>query len=97
MIISKQQVKQVLESYGKGKGTPSSKPREERKVQGAKDEAPIREARKVIGNAPEVREDRIRELKDSIKKGCYDRSGEEIANKMIARSLVDSLLGHDKE
>lgn len=97
MIISNKQVKQVLESYGKGKGTPSSEPRHPVPGKGSKDEAPIREARKVIGDAPEVREDRIKELKESIKKGDYDRSGEEIANKMIARSLVDSLLGHEEE
>lgn len=95
LIISNNQVKQVLESYGKthGKGRRSKV----RRPAGDKPSAPIQAARQVIGSVPEVREDRIKELKESIRTGHYDRSGEDIAKKMISRSLVDSLLGQAEE
>lgn len=95
LIISNNQVKQVLESYGKSRS--KGKRSKVRRPAGDKPVAPIQAARQVIGSVPEVREDRIKELKESIRAGQYDRSGEDIAKKMISRSLVDSLLGQTDE
>ena len=91
MIISNKQVQQVLESFGKRKFTRGNK--QKALSLSDKESKPIEAARIVIGSSPEVREDRVKELKESISNDRYDRSGEEIADKMISRSLVDSILG----
>lgn len=91
MIISNKQVQQVLESFGKRK--PSKENKQKTHPLPDRESKPIEAARIVIGSSPEVREDRVKELKDSINADQYDRSGEEIADKMISRSLVDSILG----
>lgn len=43
--------------------------------------------------SPEVRTDKIGELKKQIQEGSYQVSGDEIASKMIGRSLADELFG----
>jgi len=43
--------------------------------------------------SPEVRTDKIGELKKQIREGNYQISGDEIATKMIGRSLADELVG----
>jgi negative regulator of flagellin synthesis FlgM len=43
--------------------------------------------------SPEVRTDRVNELKKLIQDGRYDVPGTEVAQKMIDRSLVDELAG----
>jgi negative regulator of flagellin synthesis FlgM len=43
--------------------------------------------------SPEVRVDRIGELKKQIQEGNYQISGDQIASKMIGRSLADELFG----
>lgn len=91
MIISNRQVHQVLESFGKRKSNKDKKQKAHPLPN--KENNPIEAARIVIGSSPEVREDRVKELRESISNDRYDRSGEEIADKMISRSLVDSILG----
>lgn len=99
MIISNKQVHQVLESFGKRK--PNKNNKQKAHPLPDKESKPVEAARLVIGSSPEVREDRVKELRESICNDRYDRSGEEIADKMISRSLVDSILGEtldaDKE
>ena len=46
-----------------------------------------------IQKSPEVRVDKIVELKKQIQDGTYQVSNSEIASKMIDRSLVDELAG----
>ena len=50
-------------------------------------------AKEQVLKSPEVRADRINELKKLIQDGNYNVSGTEIAQKMINRSLVDELAG----
>ena len=45
--------------------------------------------RDAVRQLPDVREDKIRELKDKIEKGTYDVSGQNIAEKMVSESLLD--------
>ncbi|MGE5553705.1 MAG: flagellar biosynthesis anti-sigma factor FlgM [Betaproteobacteria bacterium] len=47
--------------------------------------------REQVAQAPEVREAKVAELKEAIKSGRYQVTGEEIAEQMLARSLVDKL------
>lgn len=46
-------------------------------------------AMKAFKNLPEVREDLVSELKDRIKQGSYNVTGEEIADKIIESVIVD--------
>ncbi len=42
---------------------------------------------------PEVEADKINGLKDRVQQGDYQVSGRDIAEKMIGRSLVDTIVG----
>lgn len=46
-------------------------------------------AMKAFKNLPEIREDLVSELKDKIKQGTYDVTGEEIADKIIESAIID--------
>ncbi len=50
-------------------------------------------AKEQVLKSPEVRADKIRELKRKIEEGNYQVSGDEVATKIIGRSLVDELTG----
>lgn len=50
-------------------------------------------AKEQVLKSPEVRADKILELKGKIEGGNYQVSGNDIAAKMIGRSLVDELTG----
>ncbi|MBW2632083.1 MAG: flagellar biosynthesis anti-sigma factor FlgM [Deltaproteobacteria bacterium] len=49
----------------------------------------IQQAEKTIEKLPDVREEKVRELKDQIEAGKYDVNGEKIAGKMLGESLLD--------
>lgn len=50
-------------------------------------------AKEQVLKSPEVRADKILELKERIAQGNYQVSGNDIAAKIIGRSLVDELTG----
>ncbi|NLW47347.1 MAG: flagellar biosynthesis anti-sigma factor FlgM [Firmicutes bacterium] len=50
-------------------------------------------AKEQVLKSPEVRADKILELKKQIELGNYQVSGNDIASKIIGRSLVDELTG----
>ncbi|MGE5605493.1 MAG: flagellar biosynthesis anti-sigma factor FlgM [Bacteroidota bacterium] len=50
-------------------------------------------AKEQVLKSPEVRAEKITELKKRIEDGSYQVSGADIAHKMIGRSLVDELAG----
>jgi len=52
----------------------------------------IQQAKKAIEKLPDVREEKVRELRDQIETGSYDVSGEKIAEKMINESTLDVLV-----
>ncbi len=49
-------------------------------------------ARKVVERTPDMDEKRVRELKDAIEQGRYNVKGEAVAENIIRRSIVDTLL-----
>ena len=49
----------------------------------------FQKAQKVLGELPEVRDEKVRELKDRIQAGTYDVNGEKIAEKMLSESFLD--------
>lgn len=44
-----------------------------------------------LADIPDIREEKVRELKAEIEKGTYRVSGEKIAEKMVGEALVDIL------
>jgi len=50
-------------------------------------------AKDQVLKSPEVRAERISELKKQIQGGSYQVSSQDIAQKMISRSLVDEIAG----
>lgn len=42
-------------------------------------------AKKAVNDAPDVREDKVNEIKERMKSGTYNVSAEEIANKIVDR------------
>jgi negative regulator of flagellin synthesis FlgM len=51
----------------------------------------LQAVRQAVAQAPEVREEKVAELREAIKSGRYNVAGEEIAEQMLARSLADKL------
>ncbi len=49
----------------------------------------IQQIRAQLANSPDIREDKVRELKAEIEQGTYRVSGEKIAEKMVGEALVD--------
>ena len=49
----------------------------------------IQQAEKAIEQLPDVREEKVQELKDQIEAGKYNVNGEKIAGKMLSESLLD--------
>lgn len=105
MIISNQQIQEVLRLYGanriQGKGTKeqhpakAAEPESEQGVDRAElsakalDHQKLREA---VLKTPETRDDRIQQIREALDKGSYNVSAEDVAEKMLGRLLVDYLV-----
>lgn len=103
MIISSHQINNLLKAYNKegirandpdkaqGKtGTVRSRGLDQTQVS---EEAKVfQTALKAAQSTPEVREGKVAELREAIRTGSYSVTGEEIAEKMIGRALVDRLV-----
>ena len=51
----------------------------------------IQQLQDAVNQLPDVREDKVRELKDRVDRGAYDVNGQKIAEKMVSESLLDIL------
>lgn len=49
----------------------------------------IQQATVKVSQLPDVREEKVREIKDQVEKGTYNVSGEQIADKMMGETIVD--------
>ena len=49
----------------------------------------IQQAKVEVSKLPDVREEKVQEIKTQVEKGTYNVSGEQIANKMVGESIVD--------
>lgn len=49
----------------------------------------IQQAKVEVSKVPDVREEKVQEIKAQVDNGTYNVSGEQIANKMVGESLVD--------
>ncbi|HZO91162.1 MAG TPA: flagellar biosynthesis anti-sigma factor FlgM [Chthonomonadaceae bacterium] len=50
----------------------------------------VQQVKKLIDELPDIREERVRELKAQIESGTYHVSGEDIADLIIRRALADN-------
>lgn len=49
----------------------------------------IQQINNTLSQLPDVREEKIQELKSQVEKGTYNVNGEDIAGKMVGESIVD--------
>lgn len=49
----------------------------------------IQKAKVEVSKLPDVREEKVREIKDQVDKGTYNVSGQQIADKMVGESIID--------
>jgi len=101
MIISNNQIKSLINLYLKqDKNFVSAKNEEinqrlkpeEYKLAVSRDAHAITAAKEFIRELPEVREDRLAQIQKQVKSGTYEVTDEQVAEKMIGRSLVDKLV-----
>lgn len=98
MLISTNQVQNVLKVYNQqGKVKKVAKAEKTAPSMGAdkmilSDESKlVQSVKQCLADTPEVRADKVAELKTAVKTGTYQVSGREIAEKMLGRTLVDRL------
>lgn len=101
MQISNHQIQSIMKTYQKqgvdkikevnkaGKVGRLEKP-DEAKV--SSEAMALNLAKEVASKAPDIREAKVAELQKAIRTGTYSVSNEEIAEKIIARALVDELI-----
>jgi negative regulator of flagellin synthesis FlgM len=101
MIISNNQIQNMLTKYFKQEAKASSANDEELrksfkenydKVTVSQDAQAFSNAKDVIKEMPEIREDRTAPIQKKVEFGNYEITDEEVAEKMIGRSLVDKLV-----
>lgn len=101
MIISNSQILSLIQQYRKqdkvyqankesGANLKPAVPADEAKI--SKDAKAFQMAKDLIRDLPEVREDRLANVQRLVNKGTYEISDDEIAEKMIGRTLVDKLV-----
>ncbi|SJZ44325.1 flagellar biosynthesis anti-sigma factor FlgM [Selenihalanaerobacter shriftii] len=96
MKISNEQLSRVLKVYNKDKKTNSAS-EINRKNKGDKlslsnKAKEMQVAKQALEKEPVVRQEKVDSLKQAIKTGNYDVSGEEVAEKMLARTIIDNLV-----
>lgn len=99
MIISFKQIQQAMQVYGKhnnkadkGKIAKTEKSSKLDELNLSTQGQDVQTAKKAISQLPEVRGEKVAQIKQAVKCGTYDVSGDEIAEKMLGRSLVDKLI-----
>lgn len=98
MKISHGQIQSVIKAYARPagrnsirdkKGPPAA--REDQLVL-SRVSREMRLAMETVARWPEIREDKVKEIQTALATGNYEVSGEQIAEKILGRALVDKLL-----
>lgn len=86
----------MVQQYQKGEGVKQASDKQssgyhppEEKVDLSTKAKDIHLAMKSLESLPDVREEKVQELKDRIEKGLYDVDSGKIADKMVGESLLD--------
>jgi negative regulator of flagellin synthesis FlgM len=61
----------------------------EEKVDLSTEAKDIQQARNALSQVPDIREQKVNEIKSQVEKGEYNVSGEKIAGKMVGESIID--------
>ncbi len=100
MKISPSQIQQIAKLYGQNR---TARPEKTQKTSMGRDAVDlsaqgkeIQALKQRIAQLPEVREDRVAELKSAIQSGTYQVSARQVAEKMVDRSLADHLINKDR-
>jgi len=97
MIISNQQVQSILKlqttTLNKQKAADEVLKNKQDTLELSSCAQDLKSTKEIALKSPDIRTDKINELKSNIQAGRYQISGTEIALKMIDRSLVDELAG----
>lgn len=99
MIISNSQIQRMLAQYLKQdtkfptKKVDSGKiGRDDSQKSVSEDVRAYSAAKEMIRELPDIREDRLANIQNQVMSGTYEITDEEVAEKMIGRSLVDKLV-----
>lgn len=100
MIISNTQVQNILKIYNKDlKSSNQNKTEAVKTASSSKDELALsgegrikQKAFQAARQADTFRQDRVDELREQISTGTYTVTDDEVADKMIARAVVDHLV-----
>lgn len=98
MQISAKQVQRVLEVYSQNQVHRAEKVGKTAPLLGtdkvvlSRESQEYQAALRAVDAASEVREEKVAAIKDAIKSGTYHVDGEQIAEKILQRSLVDRLV-----
>lgn len=97
MMISKAQIQSILGNYTKqtpkvNKVQPAGPVKGKDSLVVSKDARDYMLAKAAIAGAPEIREEKVARLETMVRTGTYEVKDEDIAEKMIGRSLVDELI-----
>ena len=76
------------ENIKKETKTGSAFPQSE-KIELSNDVKDFSQIKKVLDNTPEIREDKVQQLKKQISDGTYNVNGEKVAEKMVSEALLD--------
>jgi len=99
MIISNQQVNSIIKAYGVAAGQkkrtmpPTESTRRGDSLILSPEARELNLIQQKLSQVPEVRSDLVEKLKDSIAKGEYNVTSEQVARRMLVRSLVDRIIG----
>ena len=99
MIISNQQVNSIIKAYNVAASQKNRTVQSTESVRRGDSLLLSPEARELhlirsnIAQTPEVRSDLVAKLKDSITQGEYRVTSEQVAHRMLVRSLVDRIVG----
>ncbi len=99
MIISRVQVQNLLKIYSKDNNINKVGQTQLNKIPGKNDKLAISDesrikhrAMQAIKQSDDVRMDKVNYLQEQISSGTYTISDDEVAEKMIARAIVDRLV-----
>jgi negative regulator of flagellin synthesis FlgM len=89
MIQQYQRAESVAPVADKQAGSSTAAEKPEEKVDLSTRAKEIQQAKVEVSKAPDVREEKVQEIKSQVEQGTYNVSGEQIANKMVGESIVD--------
>lgn len=100
MKISPSQMRLIAKVYGQNRisriGQPKKTSLGKDKVDLSAEGKEIQALRQKIAQLPEVREEKVAQLRAALQAGTYKVSAREIAEKMVDRSLTDVIINRER-